>query len=159
MYAYVGESYPHQTHFSIPFTMIVVWIYLCVCVCVPFWNATLNLFGQSETVWERILFWLTDHPTIHFPVSLFCPLVTTHPFASGDPYHYLKLFNRDTFFFWISLSTVLCLTLPQPDHLNHCSGFICKRPGSQIAFFSCLLVCTSIVKMGGKWLIQSSVSS
>lgn len=31
MYAYVDETYPHQTHFSIPFTMIVVWIYLFVC--------------------------------------------------------------------------------------------------------------------------------
>lgn len=31
MYAYVDESYPHQTHFSIPFTMVVVWKYPFVC--------------------------------------------------------------------------------------------------------------------------------
>lgn len=31
MYAYVDELYPHQTHFSIPFTMVVVWKYPFVC--------------------------------------------------------------------------------------------------------------------------------
>lgn len=40
MYAYVDETYPHQTHFSIPFTMIVVWIYLFVCAFfeMPLWT-------------------------------------------------------------------------------------------------------------------------
>lgn len=75
---------------------------MCVCVCVPFWNATLNLFGQSGTVWEKG-FCFGSQTTQQFislvSIFIFALFVTTHLFASGDPYHYLKLFNKDTFFF------------------------------------------------------------
>lgn len=76
MYAYVDESHPHQTHFGIPFTMIVI----SLCVCVPFWKATLNLFGQLETVWDILVF--TDHQTTYFSFK-FYRLVSVHLFASG----------------------------------------------------------------------------
>lgn len=85
MYAYVDELHPHQTHFSIPF-ILVVWIYLCVCAFFkchfePFWPVRNGLR-------RRIRVWLIDHPAIYSP-SIHPP--TPHLLASGDPYHYLKL--------------------------------------------------------------------
>lgn len=80
----------HTTHTSaFLVTTIVVWIYLCVPSC--FSNATLNLFGQSETVWHKGFF-------LFHPFSFFLSLSFVTPSsASGDPDHYLKLLFEDSF--------------------------------------------------------------
>lgn len=141
-----------QTHFSIPFTMIVVWM----CVCAPFWNATLNLFGQSETVWDKDLVLAHRPPNnlcSRIPFLLyFCLLLTTHLFTLGDPYHYLKLI-KDTFF------SLQCCALLYPNRIAYntalktwlsvCLFFFLSMPSGM--YQHCL--------KGGKWLIQSSASS
>ena len=119
---------------------------ISVCVCL-FWNATLNLFGQSETVWDKgFCFWLTDHPAIYFPSIHFLFLFYKYPpICFGGPDHYLKLLNKDTFFFFfffllISLSTALCLTLPPPSCLKHSSGFIWEKKSSAQKYFDAFLM-------------------
>ena len=125
---------------------------ISVCVCL-FWNATLNLFGQSETVWDKG-FCFGSQTTQQFislvSIFYFCSLVSTHLFASGIQTTIWSYSIRTLFFFFfflISLSTALCLTLPPPSCLKRSSGFIWKKRSAQNLFmpFWCYQHC-----LGGK---------
>lgn len=82
MFAYVDELYPK------PDTLQHSFYYDSrVDVCVRlFWNATLNLFGQSETVWDK------DLVLAHRPPNNLCSRI---PFLL----YFLPSFNNPPIYF------------------------------------------------------------
>lgn len=168
MYAYVDESHPHQTHFSIPFPMIVVWIYLCVrAFFFFFWNATLEPVRpvrENNGLIQR-LFVLAHRPqtkTLYLPVSILilssCRKLPAYllPGIHTTICHSIRM--RFCFpYLYLQSCALLC---PSRIALSIARALFGKDVALKMPLFlSCLVVCTSIVKVGGKWLIQSSVCS
>lgn len=56
-----------------------------ISVCAFYSNATLNLFGQSETVRRRILFWLTATYFQRIHLDLFFSPLTSIRFGGSVP--------------------------------------------------------------------------
>lgn len=129
-------------------------IFVCVRVVVCAF-----LKCHFEPVWpvrnglrQIILFWLTDnlaiyYPSIHF---YFCPLVTTHLFASGIHTTIWSYSIRTHFFLQYLYLQPCALRAPTrwPKTLVWLHSKKMSLPNSLFFFFSCLFTCTSIVKMG-----------
>lgn len=136
---------------------ISVCVFVCaVFACLFFENATLNLFGQSETVWNIKDFWFlrTDHPWFYFAIIHFvCPCLDYPPICFRGSIPLSEVVQSEPVSLSICLATTLCLTLPPPGCLRHCSGFILEKTWLSkcrhfFVFFPFLLICTSIVEMG-----------
>lgn len=101
MYAYVDESYPHQTHFSIPFTMVVVWKYPFVCAFLKchfesVWPVS-NGLRERFSVGSQAIQLTSQHPLFLFY------LVATHLFFLWGSIPLWEVIQYGRFFFFLAI--------------------------------------------------------
>lgn len=143
MYAHVDELYPHQTHFSIPFTMVVVWKYPFVCAFLKchfesVWPVS-NGLRQRFSVGSQTIHLLSQHP--FFTLAHNCP-----PFFLLGIHTTIRSHSIWTHFSFrcLNLQSRALLCPSQIALASFWNDMAVKMP----FFCSCLVVCTTMLKWG-----------